>query len=132
MDITFSNGAKVANRKLILENIIERLVRESNRPIVVFYKSPYLINQFSEWYRTQNTRRKCSVISSSMIAHGLFFSLEELFLRIEEPFFWLLSEMSIIGRGNVYSPTVQKGNGGNGPKPSGGGLIGKLFGGKKK
>ena len=72
MDITFSNGAKVANRKLILENIIERLVRESNRPIVVFYKSPYLINQFSEWYRTQNTRRKCSVISSSMIAHSSY------------------------------------------------------------
>lgn len=53
-------------------------------------------------------------------------------LRIEEPFFWLLSEMSIIGRGNVYTPNVQKGNGGNTPKPSGSGLIGKLFGGKKK
>ena len=70
MDITFSNGAKVANRKLILENIIERLVRESNRPVVVFYKSPYLINQFSEWYRTQNIRRKCSVISSSKIFYS--------------------------------------------------------------
>ena len=70
MDVTFSNGAKVANRKLILENIVERLVRESNRPVVVFYKSPYLINQFSEWYRTQNIRRKCSVISSSVIVHS--------------------------------------------------------------
>lgn len=70
MDITFSNGAKVANRKLILEIIIERLVRESNRPVVVFYKSPYLINQFSEWYRTQNIRRKCSVISSSKIFYS--------------------------------------------------------------
>lgn len=70
MDVTFSNGAKVANRKLILENIIERLVRESNRPVVVFYKSPYLINQFSEWYRTQNMRRKCSVISRSVIPHN--------------------------------------------------------------
>lgn len=27
-------------------------------------------------------------------------------LRIEEPFFWLLSEMDIIARGNVYSPTI--------------------------
>ena len=26
-DVEFSNGAKVANRKLLLENIIERLVR---------------------------------------------------------------------------------------------------------
>lgn len=70
MDVTFSNGAKVANRKLILENIIERLVRENNRPVVIFYKSPYLINQFSEWYRTQNIKRKCSVISRSMIVHS--------------------------------------------------------------
>jgi len=53
-------------------------------------------------------------------------------LRIEEPFFWLLSEMSIIGRGNVYTPNVQKGNGGNAPKLSGGGLMERLFGGKKK
>ena len=71
MDVTFSNGALVANRKLILENLIERLVRESKRPVVVFYKSPYLINQFSNWYKTQNIRRKCSVISSSLIAHSL-------------------------------------------------------------
>lgn len=70
IDVTFRNGAKVANRKLILENIIERLVRENNRAVVVFYKSPYLINQFSEWYRTQNIRRKCSVISSSVIVHS--------------------------------------------------------------
>lgn len=27
-------------------------------------------------------------------------------LRIEEPFFWLLSEMDIIARGNVYTPNV--------------------------
>ena len=53
-------------------------------------------------------------------------------LRIEEPFFWLLSEMSIIGRGNVYTPNVQEGNGGNGTKPNGGGFMGRLFGGKKK
>lgn len=66
MDVTFSNGAKVANRKLILENIIERLVRESNRPLVVFYKSPYLINQFLAWYKTQHIKRKCSVISGSI------------------------------------------------------------------
>lgn len=70
IDVTFSNGAKVANRKLILENIIERLVKENNRAIVVFYKSPYLINQFSEWYKTQNIKRKCSVISRSMIVHS--------------------------------------------------------------
>ncbi len=70
IDITFNNGAKVANRKLILESIIKRLVRESNKPIVVFYKSPYLINRFSEWYRAQNTRRKCSVISNSMIVYS--------------------------------------------------------------
>lgn len=70
IDVTFRNGAKVANRKLILENIIERLVRENNRAVVVFYKSPYHINQFSEWYRTQNIRRKCSVISSSVIVHS--------------------------------------------------------------
>lgn len=63
IDVTFSNGARVANRKLILENIIKRLVKETNRPVVVFYKSPYLINQFLEWYRTQNVKRKCSVIS---------------------------------------------------------------------
>lgn len=67
IDVTFSNNAKVANRKLILENIIKRLVQENTRPVVVFYKSPYLITQFLEWYRKQNIRRKCSVISSSMI-----------------------------------------------------------------
>ena len=70
IDITFSNGAKVANRKLLLESIIERLVSESNRPVVVFYKSPYLINQFSEWYITQRIKRKCSVISNSRIVHN--------------------------------------------------------------
>lgn len=53
-------------------------------------------------------------------------------LRIEEPFFWLLSEMGIIGRGNVYSPNVQKPNDGKGPKPSGGSFMRRLFGGKKK
>lgn len=70
IDVTFSNNAKVANRKLILENIIKRLVQENTRPVVVFYKSPYLITQFLEWYRKQNIRRKCSVISSSMIMKG--------------------------------------------------------------
>lgn len=70
IDVTFSNNAKVANRKLILENIIKRLVQENTRPVVVFYKSPYLITQFLEWYRKQNIRRKCSVISSSMIMRG--------------------------------------------------------------
>lgn len=70
IDVTFSNNAKVANRKLILENIIKRLVQENTRPVVVFYKSPYLITQFLEWYRKQNIRRKCSVISSSMISQG--------------------------------------------------------------
>lgn len=71
MDVTFNNGAKVANRKLILENVIERLVRENNRPVVVFYKSPYLIKQFSEWYRTQGIKRRCSVISNSRIVHDM-------------------------------------------------------------
>lgn len=70
IDVTFSNNAKVANRKLILENIIKRLVQENTKPVVVFYKSPYLITQFLEWYRKQNIRRKCSVISSSMIMKG--------------------------------------------------------------
>ena len=70
IDVTFSNNAKVANRKLILENIIKRLVQENTRPVVVFYKSPYLITQFLEWYSKQNIRRKCSVISSSMIMKG--------------------------------------------------------------
>ena len=67
MDVTFSNGAKVANRKIILENVIKRLVIETNRPVVVFYKSPYLINRFFEWQKTQSINRKCSVISSSKI-----------------------------------------------------------------
>lgn len=68
-DVEFSNGAKVANRKLLLENIIERLVSETNRPVVVLYKSPYLINRFSEWYRQQNIKRSCSVISGSRVSN---------------------------------------------------------------
>lgn len=36
-------------------------------------------------------------------------------LRIEEPFFWLLSEMDIIGRGNRYTQNVQNGNGSKQP-----------------
>ena len=32
-------------------------------------------------------------------------------LRIEEPFFWLLSEMDIIGRGNVYVQSIPNENG---------------------
>ena len=42
-------------------------------------------------------------------------------LRIEEPFFWLLSEMGIIGRGNRYTP--------NNPEPVRHGWL--PFGGKK-
>lgn len=53
-------------------------------------------------------------------------------LRIEEPFFWLLSEMGIINRGDLYTQNTQKGNGASGLKSSGSGLFGRLFGGKKK
>lgn len=53
-------------------------------------------------------------------------------LRIEEPFFWLLCEMGIINRGNLYTQNTQKGNSASGLKSSGSGLFGRLFGGKKK
>lgn len=53
-------------------------------------------------------------------------------LRIEEPFFWLLCEMSIINRGDLDTQNTQKGNGASGLKSSGSGLFGRLFGGKKK
>lgn len=53
-------------------------------------------------------------------------------LRIEEPFFWLLCEMGIINRGDLYTQNTQKGNGASGLKSSGSGLFGRLFGGKKK
>ena len=63
-DVSFTNGAKVANRKLLLERIIERLILENKNPVVVFYKSPYLINQIMGWYRKNKIRRECNVISS--------------------------------------------------------------------
>lgn len=69
-DVTFTNGAKVANRKLVIENIIRRLVMEHNRPVVVFYKSPYLINQFINWYRSNGIQRECNIVSSSMMLAG--------------------------------------------------------------
>lgn len=43
-------------------------------------------------------------------------------LRIEEPFFWLLSEMDIIGRGNVYTSNLSKGKNGKGSKVGGHGF----------
>lgn len=46
-------------------------------------------------------------------------------LRIEEPFFWLLCEMGIINRGDLYTQNTKKENGASG-------LFGRLFGGKKK
>lgn len=53
-------------------------------------------------------------------------------LRIEEPFFWLLCEMGIINRGDLYTQNTQKGNDAIGLKSSGSGLFGRLFGGKRK
>ena len=53
-------------------------------------------------------------------------------LRIEEPFFWLLCEMGIINRGDLYTQNTQKENGTIGLKSSGSGLFGRLFGGKRK
>lgn len=53
-------------------------------------------------------------------------------LRIEEPFFWLLCEMGIINRGDLYTQNTQKENGAIGLKSSGSGLFGRLFGGKRK
>lgn len=67
VDVEFTNGAKVANRKLVIENIIKRLVIENKRPVVVFYKSLYLINQFINWHRYNGIQRACNIISSSMI-----------------------------------------------------------------
>lgn len=46
-------------------------------------------------------------------------------LRIEEPFFWLLCEMGIINRGDLYTQNTKKENGASG-------LFGRLFGGKRK
>lgn len=54
-------------------------------------------------------------------------------LRIEEPFFWLLCEMGIINRGNLYTPNVPtKGNGTSSVKSGGDSFFGRLFGGKIK
>lgn len=53
-------------------------------------------------------------------------------LRIEEPFFWLLCEMGIINRGDLYTQNTQKENGAIDLKSSGSGLFGRLFGGKRK
>lgn len=54
-------------------------------------------------------------------------------LRIEEPFFWLLCEMGIINRGNLYTPNVpKKGDGANSVKSGGDSFFGRLFGGKLK
>ena len=53
-------------------------------------------------------------------------------LRIEEPFFWLLCEMGIINRGDLYTQNTQKGNDAIGLKSSGSGLFGRLVGGKRK
>lgn len=54
-------------------------------------------------------------------------------LRIEEPFFWLLCEMGIINRGNLYTPNVSaKGNGTSSVKSGGDSFFGRLFGGKIK
>lgn len=69
MDVTFTNGAKVANRKLILENILKRLINECKQPVVVFYKSPYLINQIIAWYRNRNIQRECNVVSGPLMSY---------------------------------------------------------------
>ena len=54
-------------------------------------------------------------------------------LRIEEPFFWLLCEMGIINRGNLYTPNVPtNGNGASSVKSGGDSFFGRLFGGKIK
>lgn len=54
-------------------------------------------------------------------------------LRIEEPFFWLLCEMGIINRGNLYTQNVPtKGNGTSSVKSGGDSFFGRLFGGKIK
>ena len=69
MDVTFTNGAKVANRKLILENVLKRLINEYKQPVVVFYKSPYLINQIIAWYRNRNIQRECNVVSGPLMSY---------------------------------------------------------------
>ena len=69
MDVTFTNGAKVANRKLILENVLKRLINECKKPVVVFYKSPYLINQIIAWYRNRNIQRECNVVSGPLMSY---------------------------------------------------------------
>ena len=70
MDVTFTNGAKVANRKLILENVLKRLINECKKPVVVFYKSPYLINQIIAWYRNRNIQRECNVVSGPLMSYN--------------------------------------------------------------
>ncbi len=71
MDLIFENGAKIANRKILLEYVIKRLIMENNRPIIVFYKSPYLIRQILSWYRAMKIQRECSVISERVEINGI-------------------------------------------------------------
>lgn len=66
IDVNFTSGANVANRKILLENIVKRLIVENKQPIVVFYKSPYLINRIISWYQSQKIQRECNVISGSL------------------------------------------------------------------
>lgn len=69
MDVNFTSGANVANRKIILENVVKRLIIENKQPIVIFYKSPYLINRIISWYQSKNIQRECNLISG-MIGNG--------------------------------------------------------------
>lgn len=70
-DVTFTNGAKVANRKIVLEKVIERLIIENKQSVIIFYKSPYLIRQIMDWYQTRGIRRECNVVSRPAVFNGM-------------------------------------------------------------
>lgn len=63
-DITFQSGRRIPNRKLVLEEIIKQLIEKANRSVVVFYKSPFLINRLVNWLQDNGIKRKYSIIGN--------------------------------------------------------------------
>ena len=69
-DLTFTNGAKVPNRKIILEAIIRSMIKKVKRPIIVFYKSPFLRIRIIEWLKSANNSRDCNFIGNLLNGRG--------------------------------------------------------------
>lgn len=61
-NVEFSNGAKVPNRKLILEAIIKELILNTRRSVVFFYKSPFIKYRIMDWLNKNNIQRTCSFV----------------------------------------------------------------------